>query len=399
MILRPVISLFAVPALLLAAALPCAAQSFDTGKVISDLWNEGFMNLRAAEDSSSLVITLENDTYKLQAEGFARALDIIELQTLPTNKPTEVVATKMGVPQVTMRYDPELGRWLTTSRVNDWDKVRRTRPVNSTFGKVDIVLYPQVSIMNLIINQVYQSLWQINPTLEVGLWRGAKFSYQIKVPLFNDGYGDGERIVHPSFLTLSQQFRDPWNLNVFGKLTVGTFSNSRFGAVVEAKYYFPDERFSVDTQFGLLGLYYWQDFILHYDRTLKFRWNVAGNFYWPEQKTQFTLRAQQFLLGEIGAKFEMIRHFRHCSIGFYAEKAYGAHTNGGFRFQIALPPYRFHRKGSLPRITTSGQMGLVYNANNEQYYYKEFKTEASDNIMEANSFNPCYIASELKALR
>jgi hypothetical protein len=40
-------------------------------------------------------------------------------------------------------------------------------------------------------------------------------------------------------------------------------------------------------------------------------------------------------------------------------------------------------------------MGLLYNAGNEQYYYKDYKAEASDNIMENNSFNPYYIKSEI----
>ena len=40
-------------------------------------------------------------------------------------------------------------------------------------------------------------------------------------------------------------------------------------------------------------------------------------------------------------------------------------------------------------------MGLLYNAGNEQYYYKDYKAEASDNIMESNSFNPYYIKSEI----
>ena len=33
--------------------------------------------------------------------------------------------------------------------------------------------------------------------------------------------------------------------------------------------------------------------------------------------------------------------------------------------------------------------------NMEGKYYKEYKAEASDNIMERNSFNPYYIKSEL----
>lgn len=380
-------------------AVPCVAQEFDTQKAVSDLWNGGYMNVRCVEDSSSVVVTLENDVYKLQASGFANALQLLEQQPFPEGKKVDVIGTYQGVPQVTMQYDPELGRWTATSRVGSWDKVKKVRATNSTFGKVDLVFYPQISLMNLIITQVYQSLWQISPALEVSLWKGAKFSYQVKIPLYNDGYGESENYIHPGLVTLSQRFRDPWNWGVFGRVTVGAFNSSRCGVALDLKYYFPNERFSVDGQFSMLALCYWKDFVLHFDRTFHPYWSVGANFYWPQQKTQFTLRAQKFVLGDIGAKFEMIRHFRYCSIGFYAERAYGAHTNGGFRFQIALPPYRHPRQGRLPRITTSGQMGLVYNANNEQYYYREYRVEASDNIMEANGFNPFYVQSELQALK
>ena len=64
-------------------------------------------------------------------------------------------------------------------------------------------------------------------------------------------------------------------------------------------------------------------------------------------------------------------------------------------FQIALPPYRMKRHGYIPRVSTSGQIGMAYNANNEQKFYKEFRTEASDNIMSLNYYNPYYINSQL----
>lgn len=92
----------------------------------------------------------------------------------------------------------------------------------------------------------------------------------------------------------------------------------------------------------------------------------------------------------------MIRHFRYCSIGFYLMKAEQAKANGGFRFQVLLPPYnKYKRHKYIPRINTSANMGIIYNSGNERYYYKEYKAEASDNIMEENSFNPYFIKSEL----
>ena len=76
-------------------------------------------------------------------------------------------------------------------------------------------------------------------------------------------------------------------------------------------------------------------------------------------------------------------------------KAKNVKANGGFRFQIALPPYRYKRKGYIPRITPSNNMGMSYNAGNEQYYYKIYRPAPDDNIMKNNSFNPYFVKSEL----
>ena len=76
-------------------------------------------------------------------------------------------------------------------------------------------------------------------------------------------------------------------------------------------------------------------------------------------------------------------------------KAEGVKANGGFRFQIALPPYKYKRRGYLPRIIPSKDMGMSYNAGNEQYYYKGYRSMPDDNIMQNNSFNPYFIKSEL----
>lgn len=91
----------------------------------------------------------------------------------------------------------------------------------------------------------------------------------------------------------------------------------------------------------------------------------------------------------------MIRHFRYASIGFYAVKAEHANSNGGFKFIVALPPYKYKRHKYIPRVSTSLGTGITYNAGNEKYYYKMPYSNASDNIMQQNSFNPYFIKSEL----
>ncbi len=373
----------------------------DTELLKTALKEQGFTNIRAVSVDSLTVLTIQNEAYKLQASGIAAAIRTLEEEGVLDGGVVKMIVLDYDVPQVTLMYDSKLGDWEVSHHLDksDWEMVRKERKMNSSFGKVDIVVYPQVSLMNLIITQVYQSLWQLSPAVEMTLWPGSKLSYQIKIPVYNDGYGAREGKVHPGMITLSQRFRLP--LDITGKGVVGVFANNRYGLGIEMQ-----RRFSfapwmmLEGGFRMLGLSYFEGFQFHMGKELEPFWNVGMNFYWSRVDTEFKLKAEKFLLADIGAKAEVIRHFRHCSIGFYVEKGFYtyAHTNGGFRFQIALPPYRYKRSAYWPRVTTSGQMGMSYNANNEQRWYKETRLESSDNIMNSNAFNPYYIKREIKRL-
>ena len=383
------------------------------------LAEEGFANVRAIETEDFTVFTIENDRFKIPAEGFAYAARLIESAGLDPSKPVKVIGTSHKVPELTLTYNN--GAWSTTKRLDaSWDAVRKQPKLNNSFAKVDIMIYPQVALQNLIINQVYQSTWNLSPAIHVDLWPGARLTYQLVLPVFSDMHISKDYyLIHPGFISLSQRFRDPWHLNIQGKVTVGQFSNDTAGIALETSYVFPNERFSVDAQLGVITtLAHFEGFIWKHAIEPIFRFNVGANYYNAALKTQFSLRAINFIRGDYGFKFEMVRHFRHCSIGFYAIKGhhippgipwtwhnmthsdaqggYVTKTNGGFRFQIALPPYKMKRHGYIPRITTSGQIGMAYNANNEQRYYYEYRTEVDDNIMTKNYYNPYYINSVLQ---
>lgn len=385
--------------LILLSAVSVWGQSNEE-KAVRALENAGFVNIRVAENDSLFVVTFGNEAYKLQASGIAAAVRILDDEGVLEGKRVKMIATDNGVPKVTLTYDPVLGDWKTTYKLDEsWKMVRRARKHNGTLGKVDITVYPQVALKNLIITQVYQSLWQLSPSVDIPLWYGARFSYQLKFTLFNDGFGDTEDGIHPGMVTFSQRFRAPFD--IFGKASVGLFSNYRYGANLELFRPFSfNENLSLEGSVGVVGLNYWDKFVLHIDlNSFNTVWSFGANYYWPGAQTQFTLKAQRFLYGDTGVKFEMMRHFRYCTVGFYAEKGFdkAAHANGGFRFQIALPPYRYKRYKYVPRVTT-GYIGMTYNANNEQEYYLECKYEAGDNIMEHNGYNPAYIRSEIKKL-
>ncbi len=390
-------------AVLCFALIPLQGFGQAAGEQTADsLVKMGFENVRWKETPEELIYTVENNIYKVQALGIRKVVEMIQSMGLPSEKPCKLIVTHYNVPQVSLTYRPALGDttaistedWKVSYDIDEsWEKVKKEKKRNSSLFKVNILVYPQLSYKNLVITQIYQALFDLSPAIEVSLWPGSKITGQIKIPIYNDGYGILEDKIHPGHLTLSQRFRLPYN--IYGKVTMGYFNADRWGVDLSFFHPFKDERFSVDARIGYVGVGYWNGFHLHYDDRMKTTWSIGGNFYWPRYNTQFSLKGEKYLLGEKGIKFEMIRHFRYASIGFYAMKAEHANSNGGFRFQIALPFHKMKRKGYWPRINFSNNMGTIYNAGNEQRYYKEFKAEASDNIMEKNSFNPYFIKSEL----
>ena len=369
-----------------------------------ELVNMGFENVRWTENDEERIYTIENNVYKANGVGIAKAIEVIQKKGLPTNKQCKVIVTNLDVPELSLTYQPSttaregevsLEDWQTSYEISGWEEVKKEKLKNSSRFKVDILIYPQLSFKNLIITQIYQVLFTLNPAIEVSLWSGMKLTGQVILPVYNDGYGYLNDKVKPGFITLSQNFRLPYNIK--GKATLGYFNADRYGGDVMLFYPFKDERFSLEGRMGVTGIGYWEGFHLHYDTDFIVTWSLGGNFYWPQYNTQFSLKGEQYLMGEKGIKFEMIRNFRYASVGFYAQKGQHANSNGGFRFQILLPPYKYKRFKNkyIPRVNTSSQMGIVYNAGNEQYYYRQYRSAADENIMNNNKFNPYFIKSEL----
>ena len=391
--------------LMLAMLSSIAGWGQEKRNAVEELVEHGFENVRWTENEDECIYTIENNVYKAEGVGISKAIDIIQKHGLPTDKRCKVIVTHLEVPELSLTYHPnrndstetdDKAGWQTSYEIGQsWNSIKKEKAKNSSRFKVDILVYPQLSFKNLIITQIYQVLFTLNPAVEVSLWPGMKFTGQLIVPVYNDGYGYLQDKVHPGFITLSQRFRLPFNIK--GMATVGYFSADRYGADLQLFYPFRDERFSLEGRIGSVAIGYWNGFNLHYDTEFSTTWSLGANFYWPRYNTSFSLKGEKYLMGEKGVKFEMIRHFRYASVGFYAQKAKEANSNGGFRIQVLLPPYKYKRLKNkyIPRLNTSYNMGIVYNAGNERYYYRQYRSAADENIMNSNRFNPYFIKSEI----
>ena len=117
------------------------------------------------------------------------------------------------MPQISLYYQPSfkdstvnISRqdWEVSYNLgNSWNKVKRNKKANSSLYKVDITIYPELSLKNLVITQIYQVLFNLSPAIEVSFWKGMKFTAQMVIPVYNAGYASRYDKLHPGFLEQS----------------------------------------------------------------------------------------------------------------------------------------------------------------------------------------------------
>lgn len=387
--------------------LPLKGYSQTGEGTVNTLVDMGFENVGWTEDDGERVYVLQNSAYRLQGVGISKAVDVIQKMGLPEKKSCRIIVLDNNVPQISLYYHPIKGDTVPQAERRDWNvsydlgetwkEARKMKKKNSSLFKVDVVVYPELMFRNYIISKVYEVVVNVSPAIEVSLWKGMKFTGQVIFPIVND-YGKRFEQIRPGFLTLSQTVRLPHRIFLTG--TLGFYNNFRLGFDVRAKYIFSDERFWVETRVGYTRKGYFEDWAYYHGVKWTLTGNIAANFYWPKYNTQFALKGERYLMNEYGLRGDMVRHFRYASIGFYAMKIVGKADaannglNGGFLFQVALPPYKYKRKGYIPRVE-GGDFGIRYNAGNEKQYGDGYRSQPNDNVLRENSFNPYFIKSEL----
>lgn len=395
-------------AFFLFSLLPVAGFGQTGENAVDTLVKMGFENVGCTDNEKERVYIVQNSAYRLPGVGIGEAVDVIQCLGLPDAKPCRIIVLDNNVPQISLVYTPcendtlsakaERRDWSVSYDLGDsWKQARKIKKENRSLFKVDMVVYPELMFRNYILSKVYEVVVNVSPAIEVSLWNGMKLTGQVIFPIVND-YGKRYEQIRPGFVTISQTFRLPRRTFLTG--TAGFFNNFRWGFDVRARHIFRDERFWLDARLGYTGKGYFENWAFYHGTKWTLTGSLAASAYWRKFNTQFTLKGERYLREEYGVRGDMVRHFRYASIGFYVMKVFNKADaankgfNGGFLFQIALPPYKYKRKGYIPRVV-GGDFGIRYNAGNEKVYGDGYRSRPDDNVLRDNSFNPYFIKSEL----
>ena len=383
---------FVITSILLLVSSLLGAQN----NVERALYNEGYENLRHISKPGKEIIFIENaSSLNIQKSILKVREDIISLASEFKSHNIDVILLDRKIPILRMYTtidDRETNPvWKSDFVFDEGIYEMKSNDYNffefESSGKLDLKFYPVFRFKNARLDVMYLLQFNINPTMELSLWRGAKVTAQIVFPVVND-YSVEEGKIRPGFITLSQQFRLP--SNIYANLTIGNFNTFRGG--VDLKMYK-----SVSKKIGIYAQASYTSYSFPmfndwlYSGFDKFTWKVGANYVYKPLKIIFNASVQKFLANDISVRGEVTRYFKNSAVGFYIQSMAipDYPVNGGFFFAFSLPPYK-HNRNKFVKVTSGDYFSMEYIARPYGEYGRYFTTSPDENSS-YNFFNRIHL--------
>ncbi len=394
--------------LLFGICLQFTLAAQNNSKLISQkLIDIGFENVRVSSMNDKILIAFENNVYRWDIEALSIALDTISAYT-NNHKQISLFLLHKNIPQVQIHVPAE--RWahyragiisksvfaeafVTDYRIdNDWKNLQDENIQNSNINKVDLVIYPQLALQNIMFKPIYEVQFNIAPALEVDVWKGMKITGQMIFPVVNqiNQHDDNIRL---GFVTLNQSFRI--GKAYFARAVAGNFNAGRYG--FDATLFRPmlNNHLELEGNIGYTGTSRFANGKWLYGTINKLSWFIRTRYFDSLFNLQMSLSVGRYLYGDHGIRADLTRHFGAVAIGFYA--FYTQHDpNGGFHLTIPLSPRKNNRNHAL-RAKLANYFDWQYNAGTEFIKGRYYETHANDNKTE-NIYNSSYIKTQILKL-
>ncbi|WP_455668826.1 hypothetical protein [Phocaeicola sp.] len=375
-------------------------------QVAEKLQQLGMENIRTSHTDSKTVVAFEDNVYRGTYRGIGKAI-IAALDVL-NNGGLEMVVTDNNIPQLCISISQELAAEYKSGKADIREVYRQMgiscdtrqameilksnhKVTNSSFGKVDIVIYPEVKLENSGWDALYTYYVNLAPAVEMPLWKGAELTAQVIFPIATNLNGQYKKI-RPGVMTLSQEFY--WGKTFTGRLVAGNFTNNRMGVQAEMKWCASNGR----VELGAVAGGTIQSIITNNEGwylSRKKRMNAAvkASVYEPRFNLQFDVQASRYLYGDYGLRGDCTRHFGEYAIGVYGMYVDGE-LNGGFHFAIPLPGKKWAKNRGV-RIRQADYFAMEYSMTTWGKYAdrnmgKTYKTRPDENRSN-RFFQPDYI--------
>jgi hypothetical protein len=370
------------------------------------LAGKGYENVRVVRRGDTLFIGCENRVWRREPRAAAEIFKLV----MPAAGSALVVSLTLlrtGIPVTTLivarkDYDnlcagrlPE-GAFVHSTVALLPDRVYRAgigrkRPVNPSFSKFDVVVYPQLRMQFGNFDHPLELQFNIAPAVRVSFWEGMSLTGQVIFPIYNNLTIDPEGYtIRPGLLVLSQSFRLPGTL--FATLAGGYFTRNRYGLNGEVRKFMFNGKIALGAAIGYTSQVQFIEgrFIFKPEEAVTWFCDAA----WRWARYDLTIRAGygRFIGLDQGWRADVSRQFGEVTVGFFAMET-GGQVNGGFNFIVPIPPRRYGTKTHV-RIRPASYVPWEYRAKGLNSFGRSFTTGNGTDEMLFN-MHPDYIKKQL----
>ena len=326
------------------ALMVAAAAATEAGEAAAALVRLGFEDIRISQSSGTVYASVEPTAYRGTFRGAGVA--VVELGRLfPEATAIELAVTEYQSPQVAVHARREGGSWKATV---DYATNAITKALGSvsaersSTGRVDLTLYPMVSLDNHRFDILYEYVVSIAPSVELTLWQGNRITLQPVFPVAtNIWHEKPDGYIRIGVATVSQQL----NLSNRLKATLsgGMFMSNLFGFDGSLSYRV-GQSLTLGLQAAVVGDAYPQTDGYDFEKLDNVTILGKASYYHAPTRLEAGLTGGRFIYGDYGARLDITRHFGEYAIGVYGILTGGEH-NAGFHFAIPMGGKRQTRKG------------------------------------------------------
>lgn len=382
----------------------CAVLPAQPVRIMDTLRQLDMENIAVGQKGDTVTAAFETAAYR----GVYRGIDaaIRSLVAIPPANTLQLVILDNAIPQLCITLPARLIKAyqskecsledlyrtmdITVSTRHAMKELKGARSYYRSFGQTDLVLYPGVMLANNLRTKLYRYAVELQPALEMQLWKGALIRAQVCLPLVNNEEGKWD-CIRPGYLTLSQRFR--WGNHWQGDVTAGNFSNDRQGAALSFGYLSSDGRFTLGVTGGVTGFSHLYGSDWKIGEWKRVNGMLKAGYYLPSCNTWFQAEGGRFLYGDYGVRGTLSRYFGEYIVGVYA--MYTDHEkNAGFHFSIPLPGSKRPRRNGF-RVMLPDYFAFRYDMRSGNSYARrrlgeEYHTEPTS-AENARFYQPDYI--------
>ena len=192
------------------------AQPVRVSETLKELEME---NISVVEKRDTITAAFETSAYRGIYNGIGIAIrHLVAIPEIPT---LQLLILDNALPQLCITIPADLIQkcqsgectldevyrkmGMTTSTETAVRQLKGVKRKESSFSKVDFVIYPNVMLVNNVTYKLYKAALELQPALEMQLWKGASLRMQVSLPIVSTEAGKWN-CVRLGLMDLSKHF-------------------------------------------------------------------------------------------------------------------------------------------------------------------------------------------------